>query len=266
LQSKYLDLLTMAVPSKSNANATINEKLLMLLLGAFSVLMVVQSFSPTIISSRRQYFVAISTIKIHSATIFTSKLTSNVMLATKSSSGGDGKRKRKRKRKRAPQIDTTVAANTKTNADPTTTATTYIDNEVKVEVDLKEEEIDISTMKDVASFSFGGGGNTGNINDIDELSQTINQITVSSAATSSAEKQDGYIPLPDIKDTLRRKDLGSNKGRNEEEKDSSKKKIDRRDKKALLKLLEQDPYADADESFFRRTRVHDCQCLARRTG
>jgi len=178
------------------------------------------------------------------------------MLATKSNSGGGDKKKRKRKRKRAPQTDTAAAAATKTtnkssNADPTTTATTtFIDNEVKVEHDLEEEEIDISTIKDVASFSFKGGGDSGNINDIDTLSQTINQNTAPSAATSSAEKQDGYIPLPDIKDTLRRKDLGSNKGRMEEEQDSGKKKIDRRDKKALLKLLEQDPYADADESFF----------------
>jgi len=164
------------------------------------------------------------------------------MLATKSNSGGGDKKKRKRKRKRAPQTDTAAAAATKTtnkssNADPTTTATTtFIDNEVKVEHDLEEEEIDISAIKDVASFSFKGGGDSGNINDIDTLSQTINQNTAPSVATSSAEKQDGYIPLPDIKDTLRRKDLGSNKGRMEEEQDSGKKKIDRRDKKALLKV------------------------------
>mmetsp|Transcript_19646 Transcript_19646/g.34544 ORF Transcript_19646/g.34544 Transcript_19646/m.34544 type:complete len:182 (+) Transcript_19646:424-969(+) len=35
-----------------------------------------------------------------------------------------------------------------------------------------------------------------------------------------------------------------------EEEETATKKIDRKDRKALLKLLEQQPYADADDSFF----------------
>jgi hypothetical protein len=210
-----------------NANTTTNGITMLLFLGAVSLLMVVQPFSPNL-SCRRQ-FAPVSTKEIHSATIFSpaSKLASNTILAAKSNSGDGEKKKRRRKRKQDPESETTATT--------TTVATTT--NEINEDGLEEEEEIDVSVMKDVASFSFGGAGSIGDIGDIDASSQAMNDSTAPPAAISSVEKQDGSLPLPDIKDTLKRKELGSTiKGRMEEEDDSKKKKIDRRDKVALLKV------------------------------
>jgi hypothetical protein len=220
-----------------NANTTTNGIIILLFLGAVSVLMVVQPFSPNL-SCRRQ-FAPVSTKEIHSAIIFSPA--SITMLAAKSNSGDAGKKKRKRKRKQDP--DSVTSATTTTAAStPTNEISNTENNELKSSEDSleEEEEIDVSVMKDVASFSFGGAGSIGNIGDIGDIdtsSPAMNESTAPPGAISSVEKQDGSLPLPDIKDTLKRKELGSTiKGRMEEEDDSKKKKIDRRDKVALLKV------------------------------
>ena len=239
----------MVRPSKMNANTTTNGIIILLFLGAVSVLMVVQPFSPNL-SCRRQ-FAPTSTKEIHSAIIFSpaSKLASNTILAAKSNSGDGEKKKRRRKRKQDPESETTVAT-------ATIETSNTENNEVKNKDGLEEEEIDVSVMKDVASFSFGGAGSIGDIGDIgdiDSSSQTMNDSTAPLAAISSVEKQDGSLPLPDIKDTLKRKELGSTiKGRMEEEDDSKKKKIDRRDKVALLKVCIAPQYT---------MRVCECECV-----
>jgi hypothetical protein len=232
----YKYFMTMVRPSKMNANTTTNGIIILLFLGAVSVLMVVQPFSPNL-SCRRQ-FAPVSTKEIHSAIIFSpvSKLAGNTILAARSNSGDGEKKKRRRKRKQEPESETT--ATTTKVATTTNEISNTENNEVKNEDGLEEEEeIDVSVMKDVASFSFGGAGSIGDIGDIDSSSQAMNDSTAPPAAISSVEKQDGSLPLPDIKDTLKRKELGSTiKGRMEEEDDSKKKKIDRRDKVALLKV------------------------------
>ena len=229
-----------------NANTTTNGIIILLFLGAVSVLMVVQPFSPNL-SCRRQ-FAPTSTKEIHSAIIFSpaSKLASNTILAAKSNSGDGEKKKRRRKRKQDPESERTVAT-------ATIETSNTENNEVKNKDGLEEEEIDVSVMKDVASFSFGGAGSIGDIGDIDSSSQTMNDSAAPQAAISSVEKQDGSLPLPDIKDTLKRKELGSTiKGRMEEEDDSKKKKIDRRDKVALLKVCIAPQYT---------MRVCECECV-----
>lgn len=114
----------------------------------------------------------------------------------------------------------------------------------------EKEEVDASSIKDVARFSFSDNGRAEDLDNMNDPSTPIerNKDIVSSTAIDVEEVQTS-IPLPDIKDTLRRKD-DKNKSYAKEPEGSKKKKIDRRDKEALLKLLEQDPYADADDSFF----------------
>lgn len=90
---------------------------------------------------------------------------------------------------------------------------------------------DFSLIKDVASFEFETDG-PGPIGETPQGSE-------------------GAIPLPDIKETLKRKEE-EERARVEEEKLKEKRRIKRSDKEAFTKLLEQQPYADADDSFFEK--------------
>lgn len=67
----------------------------------------------------------------------------------------------------------------------------------------------------------------------------------------SPQSAEGAIPLPDIRDTLKRKEE-EEQARVEEEKLKEKRRIKRSDKEAFTRLLEQQPYADADDSFFEK--------------
>ena len=72
---------------------------------------------------------------------------------------------------------------------------------------------------------------------IDTPQQTIDKITGPAAgleASSVKEEEDGSIPLPDIKDMLRRKKIEANQGSMDF--DLPKNKIDRNDRTALLKV------------------------------
>ena len=76
------------------------------------------------------------------------------------------------------------------------------------------------------------------------------------------EKSGGEpIPLPDIKQVLQKKAMEQLAKAEEEENEEKRVKIDRRDKKALAKLLEQDPYADADDSFFEEEEYNTVSAL-----
>lgn len=56
------------------------------------------------------------------------------------------------------------------------------------------------------------------------------------------------VELPDIRDALKRKEL--KKVEEEEKEKNVRPKISRKDRKAMLQLLEEQPYADADDSYF----------------
>ena len=194
------------MPSKKNSSVI----LLLLGVGMVSALMVaVQSFSPSS-CTRRQHFVPLSsTIKEHSATtiLCKSKPFTSTMLAAKSTSGDGGKKKRRRKRKQAPTAATTETPSV----------------EVESGGSFEDEEINVADIKGVAGFDFGGPGSIG------ESPQTIDE------STGSAPADDGSLPLPDIKDILRQKQGDSNKGYIEEDM-LKKKKINRNDRTALLKV------------------------------
>lgn len=86
---------------------------------------------------------------------------------------------------------------------------------------------DIFTMQDVANFEF----------DQDLVNNEPAQGTAST------------IALPDIKDLLKRKEDDAKTAIQEEEQ-KEKRRIKKSDKKAFARLLEQQPYADADASYF----------------
>lgn len=82
--------------------------------------------------------------------------------------------------------------------------------------------------------------------------QRQESIEINADFSNTADKSSDSIPLPDIQDVLRQKALKQELERMEQEEESSKEqiKIKRSDKAAFAKLLEQRPFADADDSFF----------------
>ena len=96
-----------------------------------------------------------------------------------------------------------------------------------------EDEIDIDTIRDVASFSFDGP-------DLSGISSTTTPATENSnmdgiVGVEPIEEDSGAIPLPDIKDSRRRKEMEQELARIQEE-ELEKTKIDRSDRTALLKV------------------------------
>ncbi|KAL3922656.1 MAG: hypothetical protein SGILL_002090 [Bacillariaceae sp.] len=171
------------------------------------------------------------------------------------SSGGKKKRRRRRKQ---PPVDAAESSSpppkTATEMPAAVEAPKETVEKISVEVDIvdtfdgsdADEGVDLAVLKDVASFSFDGA-----IEGVDgEGTATTPSppagISESGEVVQSPESQDGAIPLPDIKDTLRKKEVAAQMARLEEQQEEKQQKIDRNDRQALLKQ----PYADADASFF----------------
>ena len=92
-------------------------------------------------------------------------------------------------------------------------------SEEDLDDDDDEDEINISMLKDIASYKFDG------------------EIAVSDTSKDSAPAINSLsLPLPDIKDTLRKKELEEEMARIEEEESSSRVKIKRSDRKAMAKV------------------------------
>ena len=92
-------------------------------------------------------------------------------------------------------------------------------SEEDLDDDEDEDEINISMLKDIASYKFDG------------------EIAVSDTSKDSAPAMNSLsLPLPDIKDTLRKKELEEEMARIEEEESSSRVKIKRSDRKAMAKV------------------------------
>lgn len=82
-----------------------------------------------------------------------------------------------------------------------------------------EEEVDIAMLKDIANFKFDG------------------EIAASNIAKDTSRGSESItIPLPDIKDTIRKKELEEEMARMEEDEASSRVKIKRSDRKAMAKV------------------------------
>jgi len=138
---------------------------------------------------------------------------------------GSGKKRKKRRRK-----DKTTESAPRTEAAPQEAVASVAPTEEKVSAEEVSKD-NIFDIKDVANFEFEGYGPTS----IDE----------------APLKGGGAIPLPDIRETLKKKEE-EEQARIEEEKLKEKSRIKRSDKEAFTRLLEQQPYADADDSLFEK--------------
>mmetsp|Transcript_9526 Transcript_9526/g.14021 ORF Transcript_9526/g.14021 Transcript_9526/m.14021 type:complete len:338 (+) Transcript_9526:67-1080(+) len=69
-----------------------------------------------------------------------------------------------------------------------------------------------------------------------------------SPLAGNMEQSDSLVEMPNIRDVLRNKEI--KKIEEEEKEQRARPKISRKDRKAMLQLLEEQPYADADASYF----------------
>ncbi|KAL3945892.1 MAG: hypothetical protein SGBAC_000043 [Bacillariaceae sp.] len=104
--------------------------------------------------------------------------------------------------------------------------------------DIDPEDVDVDELASIASFQFEGAEQAASQPDTEES-----------------------IPLPDIKQVLQKKAMEQLAKVEEEETMENRVKINRKDKNALAKLLEQDPYADADDSFFEEEEYNTVSAL-----
>jgi len=201
----------------------------------------VESFSTMPSIARNIHFVPSSTIQ--------GRCPSAKFNPTGSALFAAGGKKKRRRRKRKTE-DAPPATSSSPESPPSTPSATVdaapvsLPSEPALEVenaDFEGEEINVADIKSVADFSFDGAGGIESSEAIEDNSATV---------MPSIQADDGAIPLPDIRDTLKRKKMGETPEKGPMEDNMPKTKIDRTDRAALLKLLEQDPYADGDDSFF----------------
>jgi len=242
----------MTAPSRKDKRIVLS----LLLAGAFvsALVLGVESFSAKakLSLNKRHHFLPSSTICGQCASETGSFLlqgsSSRISALFAAKSGEGGKKKRRRRRRKKDSLVATTSSNT--TPPPITDASSVpIESMATIEdappTAYEGEEINVADIQNVAAFSFDG---------VEASPQGVEESTAAPVASSIVQDADGSIPLPDIKDTLRRKKMEiANKGSGGGglmEDNMPKTRIDRKDRKALLKLLEQDPYADGDDSFF----------------
>ena len=211
--------------------------LLYIIIMAFQTQAFTSCLSPITIRSTDLPILASS----HSSTTRNSPI---ILKATSSSSSSGKKKRRRRKRKDSP-VKEDGGQQVQQEGTQQSSIKTEVKNEIQDNIeddddddDDEDEEIDIATIKDVANFSFDGPSVTSST-DITKSSSPISSSLPppSSSSSDTVQEEDGAIPLPDIKDTLRRKELQAEMERMEEQ-EINQKKIDRKDRGALLKVRE----------------------------
>ncbi|CAJ1940340.1 unnamed protein product [Cylindrotheca closterium] len=143
-----------------------------------------------------------------------------------------GKKKRRRRKEppstAAPEPEQAVSP--EVSSPPISAATPSVEQTFESAEDIDPEDVDVDILADIANFKFEGSDPT-----VEE-------------AVPQPDSEES-LPLPDIKQALQKKAM-EQMAKAEEEEKQTQVKINRKDKKAFAKLLEQDPYADADDSFF----------------
>jgi len=157
------------------------------------------------------------------------------------SSGGKKISKKKRRRRKAPINDggasgASINSPTETNVDLDTGLDEKFDTDSKM--DMAEIEA-IANFKPPSDRSAPMGS-----------SSLIADTASSPSDLAPGESRDpALIDLPDIRGVLERKELKKLEEEMKEEK-PQRPKISRKDKAAFLQLLEEQPFADADDSYF----------------
>lgn len=137
------------------------------------------------------------------------------------------KRKKRRKRKQAPSADTGTQSESLPSATPQVPFIPEDDMKSLKEMSQSGDKPSLDEIKAIANFQAPSGGIASGGIDIGG---------------------DTKVELPDIRDVLKNKQI--KKIEKEEEQKYQRKKISRRDTKAFIELLESEPFADADDSYF----------------
>ncbi|KAI2491849.1 hypothetical protein MHU86_22702 [Fragilaria crotonensis] len=114
---------------------------------------------------------------------------------------------------------------------------------VKAQEDALSDD-DVSLIKDVANFEF--------------KPESFIGIGVDDASSLDDGNQ---FKLPDIRNALRKKEIEEEIARMEEQERESKPKIKRSDTKAFKKLLESNPFGDADDTLFEQEEYNAVSAL-----
>lgn len=149
-----------------------------------------------------------------------------------------GKKKR-RKRKNAPQ-DQNEQQPTTASA-PLNTIIPEDDMEAAKELSQSGSQASIDELKAIANFQGpSGGSNIG----LDGPAPPVSPPPTDAGGADS----ENLVDLPDIRNVLKNKEL--KRIEQEEAQKQQRPKISRKDTKAFLELLESEPFADADDSYF----------------
>lgn len=108
-----------------------------------------------------------------------------------------------------------------------------------------------ATGADFDSAGISTGGDNAPPPSIDELRSIATFTPSTKDIQPVSDVDDGAnVELPDIRDVLKRKEIKKMEEDEAEKQKQSRPKISRKDKKAFLQLLEEQPFADADDSYF----------------
>lgn len=187
-------------------------------------------------------FIGLASLQIHQVTSFSttksligrrssivpSSLSTGRRLKSTTLHMAKGKKKR-RKRKNAPPQQ------------PSNTIIPEDDMEAIKELSQSESQTNIDELKAIANFQATAGGSSST------TTSSINNIGLDGAVAGGGEGK-SLVEVPDIRDALKNKEL--KRIEEEEAQKLQRPKISRKDTKAFLELLEAEPFADADDSYF----------------
>mmetsp|Transcript_27407 Transcript_27407/g.63402 ORF Transcript_27407/g.63402 Transcript_27407/m.63402 type:complete len:425 (+) Transcript_27407:616-1890(+) len=236
-----MDLITMVV--KITLVAT-------LLLSSVSDTALVQAFTltPPTQSNRASFS---TTTRSTSTSTASTTLTSTRLTSTRSTrlqakaTSGSGNKKRRRKRKQQPTTASKEEKEQDLTATPPPAAAAAAASDAEP---ISDSDKDL--IGEIAKFEFQPSADGAALpKDLSGISDSNEVLDASDVVQSN---DPAAIPLPDIKDTLKRKQLQQELEQMEQEAANKQVKIKRSDTDAFLKLLEQDPYADSDDSLFEK--------------
>ena len=174
-----------------------------------------------------------------------------VLQAKKGGSSSSPKRKRKRKQPLPSTSAETVAPAAET-APQQLEVTGGEANDASSLVDETSTTVTPSPTTSTSSTSALSAQDQALLQGIAKLEQQAQQENEDDTANLVVEESQDAIPLPDIANVLQQKQQQEQQKLQEEQQAASQKqkKIQRSDAKAFRDLLERQPFADADESFF----------------
>ncbi len=154
-----------------------------------------------------------------------------------------GKKKRRRRKNAPPQVPSSPSSPSSNTLIP--------DDDIEAAKELSQSgaQASIDELKAIANFQAPSSSSGATTTTTATAPPTIpNNINVATTSEGAGLESDNLVELPDIRDALKNKEL--KRIEEEEALKQQRPKISRRDTKAFLELLEAEPFADADDSYF----------------